>query len=316
MSPPWLITDETARTRAIAMVLGDGNSPAAAGAAARGLREYVERCGVRCDVLTPGSGATNTPIVLMVFPGRMGLLMLSPPPMRSHRIELAEFLREIGAHYQEQGLSFLQSLTELTDSARGEILTAAGFRRITTLIYLERGARFPWVDPPAPHAAIWHSFNENNAALFSATLRATYCGTLDCPELSGLRTDADILAAHRSSGDFLPDCWELAEIDGSIAGCILLNRVIGSNVFEVAYMGATPNFRGRGVGALLLRRALENARRCGAHQITLAVDARNTPARKLYEKLGFRAIASREAYLRALAEDDPNFNRNRPPGCG
>lgn len=316
MSPPWLITDEAARRRAIGIVLGDGNGPAAALAAARGLRQYVERCGVRCDVLMAGIAATNTPIVLMVFPGRMGLLLLIPPPTRIARIELAGFVSEIGKYYESQGLSFFQSLTELEDLGRREILEAANFRLITTLIYLERSARHPWVDPPAPQAAIWHSFNESNAAAFSATLRATYCGTLDCPELSGLRNDADILAAHQSSGEFLPDCWELAEIDGNVAGCILLNRVIGSSAFEVAYMGVTPNFRGRGVGALLLRRALEKTRQFGAHQITLAVDARNIPARKLYEKLEFRAIASREAYLRALATDVSNFNRNYTPTCG
>lgn len=316
MSPPWLITDEAARKRAIGIVLGDGNGPAAAGAAARGLRQYVERCGVRCDVLMPGGAATDTPIVLMVFPGRMGLLLLTPPPTRGGRSELAEFVRQIGAYYQTQGLLFLQSLTELEDFGRREVLEAASFRLITTLIYLERSPRHPWVDPPAPQAAVWHSFNSSNAELFSDTLRATYCDTLDCPELSGLREDADILAAHQSSGEFLPDCWQLAEIDGGLAGCILLNRVIGSSAVEVAYMGVTPSFRGRGVGALLMRRGLENARQCGAQQLTLAVDARNSPARKLYEKLGFRAIASREAYLRTLAENVSNLNRNCTPACG
>lgn len=316
MSVPERITDESARKRAIGTVLGEEGGLASAGMAAHAVRQYEEFCGVRCDVLMPQPNDANTPVVLMVFPGRMGLLFFAAPRTPTSCHQLGTFLRQIGPCYRGQGLVILQSLTEIGDEARAEVLLAANFRLVTTLIYLERGTRYPWFDPPAATDARWRSYSASDAALFSATLRATYCGTLDCPELSGVRSDADILAAHQSSGVFLPDCWELAEIDGQLAGCILLNRVIGSRAFEVAYVGVVPAFRGRGVGRLLMLRALERARSGGAQQLTLAVDVRNVPARKLYENMGFRAITSRQAYLRFLAGEPSDFNSDCTSHCG
>jgi ribosomal protein S18 acetylase RimI-like enzyme len=126
----------------------------------------------------------------------------------------------------------------------------------------------------------------------------TYDGTLDCPELAGRRTAEEILAAHRASGVFDPSQWELVELDGYDAGCVLLQRVPGHDALEIAYMGVVPKSRGRGVGADLLRRALAKTRASGCARLKVVVDARNAPARGLYERFGFRAIARREAYLR------------------
>jgi ribosomal protein S18 acetylase RimI-like enzyme len=66
---------------------------------------------------------------------------------------------------------------------------------------------------------------------------------------------------------------------------------------EVVYLGVAPEWRRRGVGKLLLRRALEQCRLVGTGQLTAVVDCRNDPARQLYAGFGFKPTAAREAYI-------------------
>jgi len=49
-----------------------------------------------------------------------------------------------------------------------------------------------------------------------------------------------------------------------------------------------PDARGSGAGELLVRTAIEDARRTGAGVIALWVNAENTPARSFYSRLGFK----------------------------
>lgn len=52
-------------------------------------------------------------------------------------------------------------------------------------------------------------------------------------------------------------------------------------------MGLLASHRGRGIGAALLRRTLDDARDKGFTRVELTVRVDNTRAKKLYEKLGF-----------------------------
>lgn len=57
-----------------------------------------------------------------------------------------------------------------------------------------------------------------------------------------------------------------------------------------------PAWRGKGIGRLLLKTVQAEARRAGAPCLRLMVDVHN-PARRLYERLGFAAIADHQANL-------------------
>jgi hypothetical protein len=46
-----------------------------------------------------------------------------------------------------------------------------------------------------------------------------------------------------------------------------------------------------------MRRAVDAAGRVGARSLALAVDQRNTPARKLYARWGFIEFAARDAWI-------------------
>ena len=62
-------------------------------------------------------------------------------------------------------------------------------------------------------------------------------------------------------------------------------------------MGVVAGRRRRGVGDLLLRRALQRCRESESRELTAVVDERNAPARQLYVRFGFMPIAAREAYI-------------------
>jgi ribosomal-protein-alanine N-acetyltransferase len=64
-----------------------------------------------------------------------------------------------------------------------------------------------------------------------------------------------------------------------------------------------PEYRGRGLGTMLMRRVLTEGRRMGATRATLETRASNDAARRFYEGLGFRASAVRKNYYTNPVED-------------
>ncbi|MFT5355853.1 MAG: RimJ/RimL family protein N-acetyltransferase [Polyangiales bacterium] len=67
----------------------------------------------------------------------------------------------------------------------------------------------------------------------------------------------------------------------------------------VLAMGVSPEFQGQGVGRLLLRQLVEDARRAepAITRIELGVVADNTRARALYESVGFHLEGVRRAFV-------------------
>jgi ribosomal protein S18 acetylase RimI-like enzyme len=84
----------------------------------------------------------------------------------------------------------------------------------------------------------------------------------------------------------------IAQVDGAPAGFLLLldslpDEVTGEDQSFVAYMAVEPELRARGVGAALLARAEDEARRAGVPYISLMVTEENAAARALYERAGY-----------------------------
>lgn len=78
----------------------------------------------------------------------------------------------------------------------------------------------------------------------------------------------------------------MAEDGGEIVGCCALIR-IAPDAFELAKMAVAPAARGKGIGAMLGRAAVERARRMGAGRVELLSNTVLHPAIHLYRKLGF-----------------------------
>lgn len=142
---------------------------------------------------------------------------------------------------------------------------------------------------------------DGDGSLLIRALERSYEGTLDCPELCGMRSMTDVLESHRSTGDFDPSRWWLMLKDGDPVGCCLLTHCPPSESVELVYLGLGPEVQGRGLGKRLLAHALGSLRiKDTVHEVTCAVDRRNTPASNVYMSLGFQRFDARVGYVRQV----------------
>jgi ribosomal-protein-alanine N-acetyltransferase len=68
----------------------------------------------------------------------------------------------------------------------------------------------------------------------------------------------------------------------------------------LVYIGLAPMARRKGLGSLLVQQALATAAGDGRQVMTLAVDARNEPALRMYFRHGFSKIGAKRALIRDL----------------
>lgn len=90
----------------------------------------------------------------------------------------------------------------------------------------------------------------------------------------------------------------VAEEDGKIAGCVAL-RDLGDGACEMKRMFVYPEFHGRGVGQLLGRALIGEAKAIGYRKMLLDTGPEQREAQALYRKLGFNDI---EPYYELSAE--------------
>ena len=194
----------------------------------------------------------------------------------------------------EAGAAFAQALVPTDSPGPADVLAKAGFEVLADLMFMHKPLR------PHPNMRIQDScgpwevlrFGQYSQDEMERVLEASYIGSADCPRLAGLRRTADVIECHKGTGRFCPRWWWLARSQGRSAGCILVNRVPRASEAEVVYLGVVPAFRRRGLGRWLLRLAGDAAARAGLREISLAVDAANTPAIRLYSEEGF-SVAQR-----------------------
>lgn len=211
-------------------------------------------------------------------------------------------LVEALARHRDDGIVIAQALVDDSVSARSAAdLARGGLPRVTVLDYLDRDADAPILPRPPRLDFAYRGFGPETEDEFRSVLRATYAGSLDMPELEGVRSLDDVIAGHRAAGRFDPSRWLVGRLPGEpdAAAVVLLSEVPDRDTWEVSYLGLTPAARGRGLGLA----ALEHARSTAARQVPrleLAVDRRNGPAIRLYRRAGFRAFDRRAVHLAVL----------------
>lgn len=86
--------------------------------------------------------------------------------------------------------------------------------------------------------------------------------------------------------------WLLAWFGDELVGFVLAyTEFIGEEVGYIHSLGVRPEWRGRGIGAALLRVAFQRLYRVGLGACVLGVDASNaTGAARLYERVGMRVL--------------------------
>jgi ribosomal-protein-alanine N-acetyltransferase len=91
------------------------------------------------------------------------------------------------------------------------------------------------------------------------------------------------------------------EEDGTVAGFAVLR--LYENAGEVYNLAVRQDARRRGLGRLVLTRAMELAEAAGMTECTLEARASNAPALALYRALGFAPVGVRKNYYDRPTED-------------
>lgn len=319
--PPSMMHAAAERLAADASVVG-------AREAGRRMIEAARSHGVDLSMIwgTVDGDAGGTPIrvreACLVVPGsgRTAMVVVSGPragttPAAS-RAERSACIARALADLAELGrggaapIVLAQALPEPGDAWAIEAFREAGFIHVADLAYMRRplpgrglpaGAAKPtW--PPAVTVRTVRGARpgEPDRGPLIEALERSYESTLDCPRLCGLRPTSDVLDSHLATGRWEGRHWRLVLLDGTPHGCLLLSPCPEHGSVELVYLGLSRELRGRGVARALLGVGLSNLSPADGDHVACAVDTRNAPAIRLYERFGFTSFASRVALVRPV----------------
>jgi len=248
-------------------------------------------------------GRLISAVMPIASPGRTMLLFL-PMEVRDsfHEGVLQELLEHVCAEAAREGIHLVQVLLDGARAPLGPILERSAFARLAELLYLQTTVTRDLRPVNLPRGWSWQSYSPANHAQFGQTILASYQRSLDCPKLNGLRDIEDILAGHRATGEFDPRLWFLLCEHEQNMGVLLLSAVRQADMIELVYLGVPPEHRGRGVGDLLVRHALATISTSRFSRLSLAVDAGNLPALKVYWRHGLQAVGRKVAMMRDLRQ--------------
>ncbi len=234
-----------------------------------------------------------------VQPGGSASIWLPQLAARESPALAGQMMQALGQGLPRQGVRIAQALLEVDHGPQAELLQSVGLAHVTDLLYLvSLEESFP-ADQPAdeleflPYTPLGH-------ARLAQVVEQTYHGTLDCPQLNGVRDIEDVLSGYRAVGQFAPSRWLIVVNRGEDVGCLLLADHAELDQWELVYMGLVPEARGRGLGIEIVRYAQWLTRIEHRSRLVLAVDAANEPAIALYSEAGFVAWDRRSVFLRVI----------------
>jgi len=254
-------------------------------------------------------GQCHGKLVLAVLPachpGRTASLFASlPPPDDAAHAAWGRLIEEVCLHCAARDIHLAQVLVEPHQRWLVRYYESASFAVMAQLLYLHRYLDAAVSTPQWPQGISLETYMPSNRALFAQAILASYQASLDCPALNGLRSMDDILAGHMASGVFDPRLWFLLRDKDRPLGVLLLTFCHwGRDCLDLVYLGLIPAARGRNLGRLLMQQALVTGGREKCARLSLAVDAANLPALKLYyghgmERLGAKIVMMRDLRLK------------------
>jgi len=217
----------------------------------------------------------------------------------ARRAQLATLLfARLWPELSAAGADLAQVLVAPRDANAEKLLPLGGLSHAADLLYLAAEVHSVNASYVLPFEL--ETFTPEAESRLVQLVERTYVGTLDCPQIDGLRKTADVVEGYKSVGEFHPELWQIARHGGADVGCLLLNLHPDVNHAEIVYLGLVAEVRGRGWGLLLARRAEQLARKRRCDRVVLAVDAANEPAIRLYSAAGFLQFDRRAIWIRSL----------------
>jgi len=231
-------------------------------------------------------------------PGHAALVWIGPGHQTGTESAATQAaLHALRAEAGRRSIKLLEVLLPPDATNAGSVLAEAGFVFLTRLIYLSRPVPGESVGCNCAQDLEWVGYSPQADELFCTALERAYAGTLDCPQLAGVRTTRDILAGHLATGVHDPGLWWVVQRHAEPVGVLLLTCLEAQPALELVYLGVAQVARGTGVANALMGRLLELGRQFSANLVTLAVDRGNTPARRIYARWGFAEIGKRDAWI-------------------
>jgi ribosomal protein S18 acetylase RimI-like enzyme len=241
-------------------------------------------------------------ILCLPLAGAGGLIWPPQVVATADRIAVEDLLVHTATSWlSSQGTKVAQALLAPEEVPIAPPLERNGFRHVTSLHYLRYDLRSSPAHRGQGCQLRFQAYSTCSTEIFHRTLLETYQDSLDCPEVNGVRSVAEIVAGHKAQGTYDPARWWLAFDGDRPAGVLLMSELPESGALEISYVGVVPTLRRRTIGRQLVAKALAEARAQNVGQLTLSVDARNLPAENLYHSAGFETYSRREVYLQLWA---------------
>lgn len=283
----------------LAMILGSAHAPAGPEQVLEFL-QFASGRGINVNDLwvACASGKPVWGILPITNPGHTALLFA--PPRRPADCDVAPLVEAVCEHLSRRSTYLAQALLDPPDAAGRGMLATLGFKEMAELVYLQVNVSRAIATPELPESFWWQTYSAQTHPLFERAILESYQQSLDCPGLNGLRDIGDVIAGHKASGEFNPRFWFVLSERDMPRGVLLLCRVPRTDASELVYLGLAPVARRRGLADLLVRQALWAVREMSLSRLTLAVDANNAPALRLYYRHGMSRIGSKVALMRDL----------------
>jgi N-acetylglutamate synthase-like GNAT family acetyltransferase len=238
-------------------------------------------------------------LLLLHNAGATTTCLVTPPKSSSELEQMSDLILDGVQTLREGSTRLTQTVMAVDDRLLAQAYEAAGFTELAILSYMERMTN-DTVHVPAKANVTFNSMVMATEEQIQHILLETYVDSLDCPGIHGLRLIQDIVDGHKSQGEYDPQLWTIAELEGVPVGVLLLNPISETESMELTYLGCTPNVRGRGVGDALVHLAIEQTATYGLPKIILAVDSDNTPALGLYSRWNFHTTHQRRTMIQKL----------------
>jgi GNAT superfamily N-acetyltransferase len=245
-------------------------------------------------------GKVVSAILPVISPGRTMLILCPHGGSKATDSATRLLVDPVCRWCADRHVQLAQALIDPHDADLAEVFAGEGFSKMAELHYLHAAPPADAAFPPLPSSLAWTAYSTANHAVFGRTILESYQKSLDCPALNGRRDVEDILEGHKASGHFDPNLWLLLSEGETPLGILLLSESLRSDAIELVYLGLTPAARGRKLGEFMMRHAYATVAQRRQARLSLAVDAQNTPALKLYYRNGMQRIGSKLALLRDL----------------
>ncbi len=162
-----------------------------------------------------------------------------------------------------------------------ELLTAAGYTHVRSLLWLARGLDTAPTSPPVSDAIVLDTLEvARDARAIYAVDCAAFAGSPDYEQGSF----ASFHAEHLASDALDPSLSRVARRGDALVGFALCRRTSRGGYVDI--LAVEEAERGRGLGGLLLSSAFAACAAAGLREVRLDVSSENPPALRLYERAG------------------------------